>query len=97
MFSLEHDYTAVISYSDIVKEKMKKRIIKLRNPDDSDKKRKFLKFDIVKVTGSCCWRLKDRYRGQNNPPFDMSHPGEYQPGWPIRSVQLLDEHPDGKC
>ena len=72
---------------------MKKRMIKLKNPDDT---KRFLKCDIAQVTGNCRWRLRDRYRGRHNPPFDILQPGQYQPGWPIKSVQLLnDQHPEG--
>ena len=62
-----------------------KRSIKVKNPENP---KEFLKFGLVKFEGSCCWKVRDSYkRGRD---YGMAIPSIYEPGWPIKSVQLLE-------
>ena len=63
--------------------KRQKRNIDVKNKETNE----FLTFEITKLTGGCCWKLKDRKRGGQS--FHMAIPGIHQPGWAIKSVQLL--------
>jgi hypothetical protein len=90
LFSLEHDHSVNIPYDYIVNRRRKKRSIKLKNPDNQNE---VLKLEVATLTGSCCWKLRDKTKGGYNPPYHMSIPGTFQPGWPIKAVYLLDGCP----
>ena len=67
-----------------IKRKRKKRKINLKHPTT----KKLYKFVYATLTGNCCWKSWSKYRGGQ--PYDMVTPDSYQPGWAIRSVELLE-------
>ena len=73
-------------HSHLIKQRRrKKQSIKIRHPLTG----KFIKFEIATLDGSCCWKLWDNYRGGQ--PFRISRAENYQPGWTIRAVELVED------
>ena len=66
-----------------LKRKRKKKSIKAKHPET----KRIAKFSIATMTGNCCWRMYDGYRG--GMPFDMGTSQAYEPGWFIRSIELM--------
>ena len=66
-----------------LRRKRKKRSIKARHPET----KRIVPFAIATMTGNCCWRIYDSYRG--GIPFDMGTSQTYDPGWFIRSLELM--------
>ena len=62
--------------------KRKKRRIQVKHTDGT-----LLPFQLASVTGNCRWKVYDRYKLGKN--FDMAEAKTYQPGWKIRSIELI--------
>merc|ERR1712224_121738 len=56
-------------------------------PDYINKPRNY-RFKLAKLFGNCCWKIWNRYR-RGGRPFTMATPNIYQPGWTIKSVELV--------
>ena len=79
----DDEYSIEIDSVEIAKLKRQKRSINVTHPDIDE----FLKFKLVKLTGSCCWKVRDQYKKGKD--ADYAIPGTHEPGWPIKSVKLL--------
>ena len=87
LMSNEHDHTVTIDSYEIKKERRWKQDIKFLNPDNNQ--REFLKLEVAEMTGGCCWKIRDSYKKGKD--VHLSVQRRYEPGWPIKSVQLLEE------
>ena len=65
-----------------ISSKRKKRSIKDKHTDGM-----LLPFNLATVTGNCRWKVYDRYLGGQN--YEMAVAKTHQPGWTIRSIELL--------
>ena len=64
-----------------------KQYVTVRYPDNNEGE--LLKFEVAQMTGGCCWKIRDSYKKGKDK--HLPEPRSYEPGWPIKSVQLLEE------
>ena len=83
MHSSEHTYTRTISSKKLEANGIKKRRIRSNHPETKE----LLKFEIVTVTGTCCWKGWNAYVGGQS--TSMGSVGTWETGWPVRSVELF--------
>ena len=86
--SLTQQYRVSIPHDDtkMIKNRRKRRSIRRqRHPEI---KKKWLSFELVTLTGNCCWNVWSRTRAGQ--PFEMTIPETQRPGWTIRAVQLIE-------
>ena len=86
MSSLDHSYTKNVSAQEIRNEDPSSNKSKIFIQDKHPKNRKYLRFEIVTVSGECCWTFwKNKRRGAN---FSKSTPGTYTNNWPIKKIEV---------
>ena len=61
--------------------------VKVKPKDPKTNENLKLKFEVITMTGRCCWKVWDSYLGGNT--FDIEIPGQHRPGWWIRAIQLV--------
>ena len=84
--SAYHTYNVTINAEYMRKKKRNKNIqrIKARNPVNRSK---WLRFEIVTLSGSCEWTVHEKKTGGRNER--MARAGIILPGWPVRKIKLL--------
>jgi hypothetical protein len=82
--SFGHTYNVVVMSKRLQYRKSKKRKIKTLHPES----KMLLNFEVVTFAGNCCWKIYDNYVGGQ--VMNMDHVSTYQPGWPIRKVELFE-------
>ncbi len=88
--SLQHQLNVTLhskTMREKIKRKRKKRSIKKLNPHTQAKQ--LLRFELATLIGNCRWTVWSHYR--NGQPHEMSAAEIYQPGWAIRSAELIVE------
>ena len=82
--SFGHTYKVAVFSRRLYKRNIKKRRIVKFHPESKT----LLNFEVVTFTGNCCWKIYDSYVGGQ--AMNMDHVSTYQPGWPIRKVELFE-------
>ena len=47
-------------------------------------------FAFASMEGNCCWKLREKRNGRGSNEILISSVAGYEPGWTIRSIELLD-------
>ena len=84
--SFGHTYKVSVFSKRLYNRNIKKRRIVVFNRESKT----LLNFEVVTFTGNCCWKIYDSYVGGQ--AMNMDHVSTYQPGWPIRKVELFEKY-----
>ena len=79
-----HSYKFNVPSSKLETKRRKRKSVKIKNNANN----KLLPFEIVSMTGTSCWKVWDKYKGGT--PLILRSVGDYEPGWRIRAVELMD-------